>query len=70
MRRPNNASLIELRVYHAGGDDHARAHRACGDLGRFVRAARSLRRGDFPKALAEDLAPIADEIIRRCAAET
>jgi len=68
VRRPNNASLIELRVYHEGGADHARAHRACGDLRQFVDAARTLESDDFPKRLDEKLGPIADEIARRCVA--
>jgi len=66
VRRPNNASLIELQVYQAGGAAHARAHRACGDLRHLVEAARTLRRKDFMKDLQEDLAPIADVIAARC----
>ncbi len=66
--RPNNASLIELRVYHEGGDGHARAHRACGDLRHLVETARGLSRADFPARLSEDLGPIADELVRRCQA--
>ena len=66
MRRPNNATLVELQVYQAGHDAHARAHRACGDLRRFVAAARTLRRKDFRKDLQEDLDPIATIIAARC----
>jgi predicted aminopeptidase len=68
VRRPNNASLIELQVYQAGGSAHARAHRACGDLRSLLDAARTLTRKDFMKDLQEDLAPIADTIAARCAA--
>jgi predicted aminopeptidase len=66
MRRPNNATLVELQVYQGGKDAHIRAHRACGDLRRLVDAARTLRRKDFRKDLQEDLAPIADVIAARC----
>lgn len=66
VRRPNNASLIELQVYTAGAAAHIRAHRACGDLRRLVDTARTLRRKDFTKELQEDLDPIADVIAARC----
>jgi predicted aminopeptidase len=65
-RRPNNASLVEMKVYSGGDAAHARAHRACGDLRKLVETARSLRRKDFMKDLQEDLNPIADLIIARC----
>jgi predicted aminopeptidase len=67
VQRPNNASLIELRVYHEGGEAHARAHRACGDLRTLIETAHGLGRGDFPARLSEDLSPIADELVKRCA---
>jgi hypothetical protein len=66
VRRPNNASLIELQVYQAGGAAHARAHRACGDLRRLIAAARTLRRKDFLKDLQEEVEPVADAIAARC----
>jgi predicted aminopeptidase len=66
MRRPNNATLVELQVYQGGHRAHARAHAACGDLRRFVEVARTLRRKDFRKDLQEDLEPIADVIVKRC----
>jgi predicted aminopeptidase len=67
-RRPNNASLIELRVYRAGGTTLGEAHRACGDLRNLITAARSLRRADFDKDLQEDLRPISKKLAERCAA--
>lgn len=69
VQRPNNASLVEMQVYQAGGSDHAHAHRECGDLRALVTAARTLSRADFPQKLTESLRPIADEIIRRCRAK-
>lgn len=68
-RRPNNASLVELRVYRAGGTTLGEAHRACGDLRNLITAAKSLRRGDFAKDLQEDLAPISKKLAERCAAQ-
>jgi hypothetical protein len=58
--------LIELEVYQAGGSSHAKAHRACGDIRRLVRAAATLKRRDFKQELERDLGPIADEVARRC----
>jgi predicted aminopeptidase len=66
VQRPNNASLIEMQVYQAGGEVHAQAHAACGDLRTLVRAAATLRRGDFARRLEQDLAPIGAELTRRC----
>ncbi len=66
-RRPNNASLIELRVYRAGGTTLGEAHRACGDLRKLIAAAKTLGRGDFNKDLQEDLAPISKKLAERCA---
>ncbi|MEZ4360443.1 MAG: aminopeptidase [Kofleriaceae bacterium] len=65
-RRPNNASLVELRVYRAGGTSLGDAHRACGDLRTFIAAAKTLRRSDFDKDLQEDLTPVTAKLIERC----
>lgn len=65
-RRPNNASLVELRVYRAGGSTLTDAHRACGDLRNLIAAAKTLRRGDFNKDLQEDLAPVGETLAKRC----
>jgi predicted aminopeptidase len=66
-RRPNNASLVELRVYRAGGTTLGEAHRACGDLRTLIAAAKTLRRSDFNKDLQEDLAPVSKKLAERCA---
>ncbi len=68
-RRPNNASLVELRVYRAGGTTLGEAHRACGDLRKLITVAKSLNRGDFDKDLQEDLKPISEKLAERCAAQ-
>ncbi len=65
-RRPNNASLTETRVYNGGVEALIDAHRACGDLGRLVRAGKSLKRRDFAKTLQEDLVPIGKLLADRC----
>lgn len=65
-RRPNNASLIELRVYNGGAAVLAEAHRGCGDLERLVRAGRSLTRADFARTLQQDLAPLLPVLLERC----
>ncbi|MBA3392899.1 MAG: aminopeptidase [Deltaproteobacteria bacterium] len=67
-RRPNNASLTETRVYNGGVEALIDAHRACGDLGRLVRAGKSLKRRDFAKTLQEDLVPIGKLLADRCRA--
>jgi hypothetical protein len=67
-RRPNNASLTEVRVYNGGADALITAHRACGDLRLMVLAAKTLRRSDFERTLQDDLAPIGKLLGQRCAA--
>lgn len=66
-RRPNNASLTEVRVYNGGAAPLILAHRACGDLRLLVEAAKTLTRTDFATPLQEDLAPIGQLLARRCA---
>jgi predicted aminopeptidase len=66
IRRPNNASLLEFRVYQGGHSDHARAHRACGSMKQLVTVARTLRRGDFRRPLQDDLTEVSAELGRRC----
>ncbi|MBL9015909.1 MAG: aminopeptidase [Myxococcales bacterium] len=66
-RRPNNATLTEVRVYNGGAAALVDAHRACGDLRAMVLAAKMLTRGDFSKTLQDDLAPIGRLIGERCA---
>lgn len=65
-RRPNNASLIELRVYRAGASTLGDAHRACGDLRALIAAAKTLRRSDFDKDLQENLEPVSKKLAERC----
>ncbi|HEY4182238.1 MAG TPA: aminopeptidase [Kofleriaceae bacterium] len=65
-RRPNNASLTESRVYNGGADALIDAHRACGDIRKFILAAKTLKRSDFTKSLQEDLAPVSKVIAERC----
>lgn len=63
--RPDNASLIELRVYRAAGDGFTTVQAACGgSLDRMLAAGKRLRRADFAKDLQDDLAPV----LRRMAA--
>jgi predicted aminopeptidase len=66
-KRPNNSSLTEVRVYNGGAAPLILAHRACGDLRALIEAAKTIKRGDFAKALQEDLAPIGKLIGDRCA---
>ena len=66
-RRPNNASLTEVRVYNGGAEPLIVAHRACGDLRALIEAAKTLRRGDFAKPLQEDLTPIGTLLGEKCA---
>jgi predicted aminopeptidase len=65
-RRPNNATLTEVRVYNGGADALVDAHRACGDLRKLVLAGKTLTRKDFQKTLQDDLRPIAKLLGERC----
>ncbi len=64
--RPNNASLVELRLYKAHYDGFARVHAACGDARALVTAAGTLERGDFEEPLQEDLTRVLRMIEQRC----
>jgi len=66
-KRPNNASLTEVRVYNGGAAPLILAHRACGDLRALIDAAKTLSKKDFQKPLQEDLAPIGQLLGQRCA---
>lgn len=65
-RRPNNATLTEVRVYNGGAAALVDAHRECGDLRTMVLAAKTLGRSDFSKTLQDDLTPIGKLIGQRC----
>jgi len=68
-RRPNNASLTEVRVYNGGANALIEAHRAYGDLRSLVLAAKTLERSDFSKTLQEDLTPLTGVLAKKCAAQ-
>lgn len=68
-RMPNNASLIELRVYQASYQLFGETLAACGGPTPMLRAAGRLGRGDFKQALDEDLAPVLAKVRARCAAD-
>jgi predicted aminopeptidase len=65
-KRPNNATINETRLYNGGAAALLKAHRACGDLKKLVRAATTLRRSDFAKNTQEDLEPIGNLLAERC----
>ncbi|HUJ62807.1 MAG TPA: aminopeptidase [Kofleriaceae bacterium] len=65
-RRPNNATLNEVRLYNGGSAPLLLAHRACGDLRSLLDAAKTLKRSDFAKPLQEDLTPIGKLLAARC----
>jgi len=65
-KRPNNASLTEVRVYNGGAAPLLVAHRGCGDLRSLVEAAKTLRRSDFKKPLEDDLTGIGQVLVQRC----
>lgn len=66
-KRPNNASLNEVKLYNGGAAALLEAHRACGDLRSLVLAAKTLKRGDFYKPLQDDLKPIGELLGKKCA---
>jgi predicted aminopeptidase len=65
-KRPNNASLTEVRVYSGGAAPLILAHRACGDLRALIDATKTLERKDFKKPLEDDLGYIGELIGKRC----
>ena len=65
-KRPNNASLNEVKLYNGGAAALLEAHRACGDLRSLILSAKTLRRSDFTKTLQDDLRPIGATIAERC----
>lgn len=65
-RRPNNASLTEVRVYNGGAAALLSAHRECGDLRALVEAAKTLERDDFAKTLQDELQPVGALLGERC----
>lgn len=67
-KRPNNASLTEVRVYQGGAAPLRLAHRACGDLRSLIEASKTLTRSDFKKPLEDDLTGIGKVLGQRCAA--
>ncbi|HUQ02692.1 MAG TPA: aminopeptidase [Kofleriaceae bacterium] len=64
--RPNNASLVELRLYKAHYDGFARLEKACGDPRTLLKVAGGLKRSDFKEELQEDLTPVLRKIEERC----
>jgi predicted aminopeptidase len=68
-KRPNNASLTEVRVYNGGAAPLILAHRACGDPALARRGCEDAERSDFQKPLQEDLTGIGQLIGQRCAAK-
>jgi predicted aminopeptidase len=66
--RPNNASLVEVRVYQASRGGFARVHASCGGLGPMVAAARRLTRKDFQADLQEELDPVMAKLESLCRA--
>lgn len=69
-KRPNNASLTEVRVYNGGAAPLLLAHRACGDLRTLIEAAKTLKRSDFKKPLEDDLTDTSKLLAKRCATRT
>jgi predicted aminopeptidase len=66
-KRPNNASLTEVRVYNGGAAPLILAHRACGDLRALIESAKTVKQKDFQKRLQEDLTGVGQLIGQRCA---
>jgi predicted aminopeptidase len=64
--RPNNASLVELRLYKAHYDGFARAGAACGGTRGLIEAADTLGKRDFTEPLQEDLTAVLKTIEARC----
>lgn len=65
-RRPNNATLIEVRVYTASYAGFAEVHAACGSLAAMIVAGKKLGRGDFTGDLQEDLTSVLAKMKTSC----
>jgi predicted aminopeptidase len=65
-RRPNNASLVETRVYLASYDGFREVAKACGSPAGLLAAAKTVRRSDFTSALQEDLTPVLAKMRAHC----
>ena len=65
-KRPNNATINDVRLYNGGADAIRRAHQACGDIASLIAAGKTLHRRDFTKDLQDDLAPIGTLLGERC----
>jgi len=64
--RPNNATLVELRVYQASRKGFAATYEACGGAAPMIAAADRIRRSDFREDLQDDLAPVMARIVALC----
>lgn len=65
-RRPNNASLVEVRVYLASYEGFARVHAACGSIEHLIEVGKTVRRGDFTEDVQDDLAPVLAKMEAAC----
>jgi predicted aminopeptidase len=66
-RRPNNATLVEVRVYTASYEGFSKVHEACGSLRAMIEAGKRLGRGDFQQKLQEELEPVLVRMKALCA---
>lgn len=66
-RRPNNADLVEVRLYQASYDGFREVAAACGGPIPLLAAAKAIRRDDFTEVLQEDLTPVLAKIRATCA---
>ena len=67
-RTPNNANLIELRVYNASYDKFGAVVTACGGARALIASAKRIGRGDFTRELDDELDPVLAKIAAGCAA--
>jgi predicted aminopeptidase len=65
-RRPNNASLVEVRVYLANYKAFGETHRECGSVAAMIGAAKTVRRRDFDKDLQEEFPKVLEKIKLQC----
>lgn len=66
-RRPNNANLVEVRVYHSSYEGFAAVHQRCGSLGKLIAAGKQVSRSDFSEDLQEEFAPVLEKMKALCA---
>lgn len=62
--RPNNATLSGHKTYRSGKTGFDELFSRCGkDWNRFIAAAKTIKKADFPKKQTDELKPVLDKVV-------